>query len=130
MRIVLILGCFWYLYIATKISSPFSGVWQSKLLGILKAKLGTKFWKYLLKFSAISKSLVIRLPFSIRDIFSKLFIREETFYSFPKLFIIYCVFYVQIGIVCLLVFLINYRIYFFIVCFFVTFGSTFKEFFS
>ena len=71
-RIVLILGWFWYLYIAAKISSPFSGVWWSKLLGTLRAKLENKFWKYLLKVSAISKSLVSRLPFSIRDIFSKL----------------------------------------------------------
>ena len=67
-RIVLILGWFWYLYIAAKISSPFSGVWWSKLLGTLRAKLGNKFWKYLLKVSAISKSSVSRFPFSIRDI--------------------------------------------------------------
>ena len=83
-RIVLILGWFWYLYIAAKISSPFSGVWQSKLLGTLRAKLGTKFWKYLLKVSAISKSSVSRLPFSIRDIFSKLFDLSE-----KKLFIVF-----------------------------------------
>ena len=42
-RIVLILGSFWYLHIAAKISSPFSGVWQSNLLGTLRSKLGTKF---------------------------------------------------------------------------------------
>ena len=83
-RIVLILGWFWYLYIAAKISSPFSGVWQSKLLGTLRAKLGTKFWKYLLKVSAISKSSVSRLPFSVRDIFSKLFDWLE-----KKLFIVF-----------------------------------------
>ena len=83
-RIVLILGWFWYLYVAAKISSPFSGVWQSKLLGTLRSKLDTKFWKYPLKVSAISKSSVSRLPFSIRDIFSKLFDLLE-----KKLFIVF-----------------------------------------
>ena len=83
-RIVLILGWFWDLYIAPKISSPFSYVWQSKLLGTLRTKLGTMFLKYLLKVSAISKSLVRRLPFSIRDIFSKLFDLSE-----KKLFIVF-----------------------------------------
>ena len=76
-RIVLILGWFWYLYIAAKTSSPFSGVWQSNVLGTLRSKLGIKFWKYLLKVSAILKSSVSRLPFSVRDIFSKLFDLSE-----------------------------------------------------
>ena len=75
-RIVLILWWFWYLHIPAKISSPFYGVWQSKLFGTLRSKLGTKFWKYL-KVTAISKSSVSILPFSIRDIFSKLFDLSE-----------------------------------------------------
>ena len=41
--ISLILRWFWYLHIVVKISSPFSGVWQSKLLGTLRSKLGTSF---------------------------------------------------------------------------------------
>ena len=59
------------------------------------------------------------------------FIREETFFCFPKLFIIYYVFYIQIEIVCLFGFpkQTNAFISLFIVCFFVTFGSTFKDFF-
>ena len=83
-KIVLILGCFWNLHIPAKISSLFSCVWQSNVLGTLRSKLGTKFWKYLLKVSAISKSSVSRLPFSIRDIFSKLFDLSE-----KKLFIVF-----------------------------------------
>ena len=43
-------------------SSLFSGVWHSKLLGTLRSKLGTKFLKYYLKVSAVSKSSVSRLP--------------------------------------------------------------------
>ena len=73
LRTVLILAWFWYLDIVAKRSSPFSSVWQSKLFSILRSNLGAKFWKYLLKVSAISKSSVNSLPFSIRDIFSELF---------------------------------------------------------
>ena len=130
-RIVLILGWFWYLYSATKISSPFSGVWQSKLLGTLRPKLDTKFWKYLLKVSAISKSSVSRLPFSIRDIFSKLFnCQRRNFTLFSKTF--YYLLHLlrsdsnsmpfRFSLTHLFLCLLH--------TFFVTFGYTFKEFFS
>ena len=68
-RIAFLLGLFWYLDIVVKTSSPFPGVWQSKLFGTLRSKLGTKFS---LNSAAISKSSVSSLPLSMRNIFSNL----------------------------------------------------------
>ena len=65
-------GFWYYLYIVAKTSSSFSGFWHSNLFGTLRSKLGTMFWKYLLKVSTISEWLGRRFAFSIRDIFSKL----------------------------------------------------------
>ena len=70
------------------------------MFGTLQSKLGTKFWKYLLK---VSKWSVRRLLFSVRDMDHLQivwFITDETFHCFRKLFLLYYVFHVQIRIVC------------------------------
>lgn len=91
--IVLIVGWYCYLDILVKISSIFLS--QSKLLGNLRFKLGTKIWKYLLKVPTTSKSLLNILPFSITDIFSKLFDYQRKKLQFPDFFLSFMFFCVK-----------------------------------
>lgn len=75
----------------------------SKLFGTLRSKLGTTFWKYLLKVSTISKS-VSSLPFSTRDKFSKLFdLLEKKLFTVFWYFLLSTVSHFQIRIVCLII---------------------------
>ena len=82
-----------------------------KSFGTLRSKLGTKFWKYLLKVSSILKSSVTCLPFSITDIFLKLFdsLEKKLFVVFHN-FLFYSVFYASTLFQSSL---INWHIYFF-----------------
>ena len=103
-RIVLVLGRFWILCICILLITI---SWcLANLLGTLIPNLGTKFSKYLLIVSAVSKSSVSRLPFSIRDIFSKLFdLSEKKLFTVSQNVLLSTVFYVEIPIVCFFGFL-------------------------
>ena len=91
------------------LSLQYSGVWQSNLLGTLRSKLVTNFSKYLLNVSAISKSSVSRLSFSIKDMFSKLFnLSKKELFTVSQNFLLSTLqIYVEIRIVCFFVFFLK-----------------------